>query len=117
MAPVVADNRSDSCSGVGVTTPAIRFAALSMSSAERGDSGPLPRVLGLWLSSADTGQWCHQAANSVHRGEHKDRNLPVRLRLIVGVVRVCLDRTLPPDGFLVAEDLARVVVLRDRPVL
>jgi hypothetical protein len=48
-APVIADNRSLICSGVGVTTGAIRFAAPSMSAA---DSGGL---FGRWLGSADTG--------------------------------------------------------------
>src|ERR1700759_4796697 len=80
------------------------------------DNGPLPS-LGLWLSSADTGQWCHQAANSVHRGEHKDRNLPVRLRLIVGVVRPGRHGAFPPDRLLVAEYLTGVVVARGCAVL
>src|SRR6202000_2509472 len=88
-----------------------------MSAAVKDVSGPLPSVLGLWLSSADTGQWCHQAARSVHRGEHKTRNLPVRLGLVVGVVGVGRPGTLPPDGLLVAEHLAGVVVLRDSAVL
>jgi hypothetical protein len=43
---VVADNRSDSSSGVGLTTPAIRVAAVSTSVAEKNARGPLPRVLG-----------------------------------------------------------------------
>jgi hypothetical protein len=38
---VIADNRSLSCSGVGVTTGAIRFAAASMSAAESAGSGDL----------------------------------------------------------------------------
>ncbi|BDB42946.1 hypothetical protein IWGMT90018_33920 [Mycobacterium kiyosense] len=50
---MISDNRSLCCSGVGVTTGAIRFAAASMSAADSGGSD------GLVLSSADTGQWCH----------------------------------------------------------
>src|SRR5580693_525310 len=117
LAPVVADNRSLNCSGVGVTTPAIRFAAASISAAERRGSGPLPGVPGLWLSSADTDQWCHPAANSLHRGEHEDRNLPIGLLLVLGVVREGRHRALPPGGLLVAEYLARVVVVGSLAVL
>ena len=40
---------------------------------------------------------------SVNRGQHENRDLPVRLRLVLGVVRPRLDRTLPPGGLLVAE--------------
>src|ERR1700684_3649522 len=104
----MADNRSESCNGVGVTTPAIRCAALSMSAAHSVRS---PRALGVWLSSADTGQWCHQTADSPHRGQYEHRNLPVGLLLVPGVVRPGRDRAFPPDRLLVAEDLAGVVVM------
>src|SRR5262249_10309325 len=47
---------------------------------------------------------------SVNRGEDEHRDLPVRLRLVLRVVRPGGDRTLPPDGLLVAEYLARLVI-------
>jgi hypothetical protein len=56
---VIADNRSLSCNGVGVTTGAIRLAALSMSAAHSGDP------FGLLLSSADTDQWCHASQQAI----------------------------------------------------
>lgn len=100
MAPVIADNRSLGCNGVGVTTGAIRLAARSMSAPDSENSGEL---LGLWLSSADTGQWCHAAlsqwlAARAHRGQHEHRNLAVRLGLVAGIVRPDRHGALPPDG-------------------
>ncbi|GFG75626.1 hypothetical protein MBOT_29910 [Mycobacterium botniense] len=44
LAPVAADNRSQYCSGVGVTTGAIRFAAASTSAAH---NGPAPGAAGV----------------------------------------------------------------------
>ena len=106
---MIADSRSHSCSGVGVTTDAIRRAAASTSAAVSGEA------FGLWLSSADTGQWCHVVpstwvSGSVHGGQNEHRNLAVGLGLVLGVVRIGLDGSLPPGGPLVAEHLAGVVV-------
>ncbi len=119
MAPVIADNRSLGCNGVGVTTGAIRLAARSMSAPDSENSGEL---LGLWLSSADTGQWCHAAlsqwlAARAHRGQHEHRNLAVRLGLVAGIVRPDRHGALPPDGLLVTEHLAGVVVAGHGAVL
>ena len=61
--------------------------------------------------SCSPGEW------SADRGEHEHRDLPVGLLLVLGVVGPGRDRALPPRGLLVAEDLARLVVLGDRAVL
>src|SRR5690349_20766119 len=102
MAPVTWDSRSLYCSGVGVTTPEIRSAAASISTADSGDTW------GLWLSSADTGQWCHVAfspRNSVDACQHEHRDLAVRLALVLGIVGPRRHRAFPPRGLLVAEHL------------
>src|SRR5947209_9951721 len=93
----------------------MRAAALSTSAAEKNASGPLPRVL--WLSSADSGQGCHHAARSVHRGQHEDRDLPVGLLLVLGVIGPRRNGTFPPDRLLIPENLAGVVVADNTAVL
>ena len=49
--------------------------------------------------------------------EHEHRDLPVRLGLVLRVVGPHFDRTFPPDGFLVADDLSRCVVELGRAIL
>ena len=53
----------------------------------------------------------------IARLEDEHRDLPVRLRLVRRVVGPGLDRALPPDGLLVARDLAGGVVALRRAVL
>ncbi len=108
VAPVASDSRSLNCSGLRSDHAGNSLSGLI--DVGRGQAATYETV---WLSSADTGQWCHLSISqqfSANRGQHENRDLPVGLLLVFGVVRPGLDRTLPPGGFLVAEHLARLVV-------
>jgi hypothetical protein len=72
-------------------------------------SGPIPAKLSISLANGE-----RVSADGV---EHEDRDLPVGLRLVLGVVGPCLDRALPPGGLFVVEDLAGLVVAGGLAVL
>src|SRR5690242_11180927 len=55
--------------------------------------------------------------SGVRASEHEDRDHPVRLLLILGIVRVRLHGPLPPEFALVARGLVRDVVVLLGPVL
>jgi SAM-dependent methyltransferase len=63
------------------------------------------------------GIWVETYFTTPHSFEDEHRDLPIRLRLVLRVVGPRVDRALPPDGLLVARDLARRVVAFGRAIL